>query len=192
MCVYMCVCICVWQTAYRQDPPALLQLVQHNARLVRLNRVDVGGTAREAARKADHALRQPDLPQLLVLVVAQLLLARRPAAAALAAQPRPRPRRFGVVEDYLLVERLVRVAQRGVVDGQEAELRGDHAGDVCRAHGCTALLPWSLSRLCCLVSSSSSCGCGWCCVVLCCAVPCRVNVVCCLLVPSGRVVQVLT
>ena len=107
--------------SYRQNPPPVLQLVQHDAALLRLNRV-YRLAAGEAARKPDHALRQPDLSQLLVLLLAQLLV-----LCIIAAEFRACLGRLCVVEDDLLVERLVRVAQRRVVDGEEAERRGYYA-----------------------------------------------------------------
>ena len=83
-------------------------------------------------REPDHALRQPDLPQLLVLLLPQVLVRLRVPIAQLLALPRG----FRVVEDNLLVERLVRVAQRRVVDGEEAELRRHHARNRVQTHRC--------------------------------------------------------
>lgn len=39
------------------------------------------------------------------------------------------PCRLGVVEDNLLVKRLVRCAERGIVNGQKGQLCGDNLGD---------------------------------------------------------------
>ena len=74
--------------------------------------------------KAHHALREPNLAQLLVLLLAQLLLFLRIAMAQLRA----RLGGLGVVEDDLLVKRLVRRAEGGIVYRKEGQLRRDNFG----------------------------------------------------------------
>lgn len=97
--------------------------MQHDARLLRLHRV-YRLTVGETLRKSHHALRQPDLPQLLILLLSQLLVALSVAIAELRARLRcPR-----VVEDNLLVECLVARSKRGIVHSEERQLRRNDFG----------------------------------------------------------------
>lgn len=109
--------------AYRQNPPSLLELMQHDARLLRLHRVHRLAVG-ETLRKSHHALRQPDLPQLLIFLLSQLLVSPCVAIAELRA----RLRSTRVVEDNLLVERLVARPKRGIVHGQKRQLRRNDFG----------------------------------------------------------------
>lgn len=118
---------------YCQDPPAFFQLMQDDARLLRLHRV-YGCTIGEAVRKAHHALSQSDLAQLLILLLAQLLLRLCVCIAELGACLCS----LGVVEDDLLVECLVAGAQCWVVHCEKGQLRRNNLGDIRRRHSLPA------------------------------------------------------
>ena len=83
--------------------------------------------------EAKQALRQPNLAQLFVLLLAQLV---RPLGVAMA-QRGASAGRAGVVEDDLLVDGVVGAAERRIVDGQERELGGDDSRNCRRRHGCS-------------------------------------------------------
>jgi hypothetical protein len=144
----------VGDTTYRQNPPARLQLVQHHAGALRVDRVD-GLAGREAAAKVDHALGEADLSQALIAVVVVGAVSRAavPGGAVAAALGARLGGGRGVVDD-LVIDCLVGGAQAGVVDGQEAQLGGDDAG--CWGAGHDSQFPWVDVPECLMCSPSMS------------------------------------
>lgn len=92
--------------------------------MLRVDGVD-GGAAGKGAAELDHALGEADVAEALVALVARG--GRGGAAAAAAARAAGQGGDRGIVED-LVVEGVVRGAEAGVVDGEEAELGGDDGG----------------------------------------------------------------
>lgn len=116
--------------SYGQNPPPGLQLVEYHPRFLGVDSI-YGRTIGKAATKASHALGEADLSETLIALLRGNVLGRLTACApALVGGGLGGDR--GVVDD-LVVDGLVRVAKRGVEDGQKAQLSGHNR-------------PWSRSR----------------------------------------------
>lgn len=98
--------------------------MRNDPRLLCVNSV-YRSSIREVAAKVDHALGKANLPQPLVTLLLGDAICRPRARAPPSAAGALRRNR-GVVND-LIVNRLIRLAQRRIEQGEEAQLRGHNA-----------------------------------------------------------------